>query len=689
VTGDLSQDKPLEPTDLLALGPYTVVGLIGQGGMGRVYSARAADGTRVAIKALIAHAAAREAAMPRFRRELAAARRIEGELTARVVDADLEADPPWLATEYIHGPTLMAVVDALGPLPPPAVAALAMGVASALTDIHAAGVVHRDLKPSNILLTADGLRVVDFGIARTSDGTTLTGGNWTLGTPAFMAPEQVVGEPVVAATDVFTLGSVLVYAATGEPPFGRDEATAVMYRTVHDAPELTGVLEPLRAVVEDCLEKDPSARPTPAEVIDRTFALLGRAPARRLAEEDGADGSGPAAETVVTPVLDPPPPRAERPAYDDEPSWDGPVLRRPASAAPSGVTAWEDPLLPRAERPTHEDEPSWDGPVFPRAAPGGSATWDDPAIPWAADAATDASSGPATEEDFAPSAAVFGAGSGFGTGSGPDSHAGTSLGPAFGAGTGLGVRSDATPKRRFRRGVPRSRRAVILTVGAMVAAAATIAAVAVSTQRSGSAPQPGQQMSLGAAPRPAGSEAGRSSHQPSGSGAAPAPGRGSTGTGPAALPGRFVAGPGCAASPWSDTVRSLPAGDQFVPNVTGGDPQCGGVAAAFRKSGSTTVTDAGFTWEFHLRRAARCTLSIYVAAIDSSSGGAIYELTAAGTTTQFAVNQAMVRGQWVQPAAAAGVRLPDGVLRLRLTDAGGFVGDRFHVTASSVRADCC
>src|SRR5258708_7086592 len=254
VTGDVSQSMPLQPTDSLSFGRYTVVGLIGQGGMGRVYSARAADGTRVAIKALIAHAAAEDAALPRFHRELAAARRIEGDLTARVGDAALDADPPWLATEYIQGPTLTAVVGSLGPLPPPVVSALAMGIASALVDIHAAGVVHRDLKPSNILLAQDGLRVVDFGIARTADAITLTGPGWTLGTPAFMAPEQIVGQPVEAPADVFALGAVLSYAATGEPPFGVDEATTVMYRTVHDAPTLDGIAEPLRGVVEACLD---------------------------------------------------------------------------------------------------------------------------------------------------------------------------------------------------------------------------------------------------------------------------------------------------------------------------------------------------------------------------------------------------------------------------------------------------
>jgi hypothetical protein len=154
------------------------------------------------------------------------------------------------------------------------------------------------------------------------------------------------------------------------------------------------------------------------------------------------------------------------------------------------------------------------------------------------------------------------------------------------------------------------------------------------------------------------------------------------------LPGAFVIGPGCPASRFGGTVRSIPAADQFVPNVTGGDPECGGVAAAFRKSGSLTPTNAGFTWEFHLHRAASCTLSVYIADIDASSGIALYELTTGETTSRFEVNQGVQKGQWVQPASVGTLQLPDGALQLRLTDASGFTGDRFHVTASSVRANC-
>ncbi|HEU5333168.1 MAG TPA: serine/threonine-protein kinase [Actinocrinis sp.] len=589
VTGDASETRPLQPTDQLSFGPYTVVGLLGQGGMGRVYTARAADGARVAIKALVAAPAARDAALPRFRRELAAARRIEGELTARVVDADLEADPPWLATEYIQGPTLTTVVGALGPLPPPAVSALAVGVASALTDIHAAGVVHRDLKPSNILLTSDGLRVVDFGIARTADGTTLTGPGWTLGTPAFMAPEQVVGRPVDAPADVFALGSVLVYAATGDPPFGSDEATTVMYRTVHDAPELGGMSGRLRSVVEACLDKDPQARPTPADVIDRTLELLGYVPSR----PEPPDGER-AATTVMTPVLDP----AQRTSAGSAALADDPPRDRTRALS----------FRKLLSRKTGATEPDSVGTI-----PG----------PFSAPPAGD------------------------GFGPGPE-------------GSGRGM-------------LPRGRKRALIVGGFAVLFAVSATLAALAANHNGGARQPdGRQLSLGSG----------TSHAPTASPQTQA------GRGAAALPGSFATGPGCAASPWADIVQVLPPADQLVQNVGGGDPRCGGVAAAFRKSGVMAAADSGFVWEFHLNRAATCTLSIYIANTAASSGSALYEVSAGGAITQFRVNQGLAKGQWVQPAAVSGLAVPDGAVRLRLTDAGAFAGDNFHVTASSVRADC-
>jgi hypothetical protein len=154
------------------------------------------------------------------------------------------------------------------------------------------------------------------------------------------------------------------------------------------------------------------------------------------------------------------------------------------------------------------------------------------------------------------------------------------------------------------------------------------------------------------------------------------------------LPQRFVTGPGCPASPYADTVQTVPAADQYVPNVGGGDPECGGVAATFRKSGATMPAAGGFAWEFKLHRAAQCTLSIYIANTNSSSGVALYQVTVAGTTTPLRLNQGQAKGVWVQPQALRALNATDGNVRLMLTDAGAYVGDRFHVTASSVRADC-
>jgi len=631
VTGDASQARPLEPTDSLSFGPYTVVGLIGQGGMGRVYAARAADGTRVAIKALVAHAAARDAALPRFQRELAAARRISGELTARVVDADLDADPPWLATEYIQGPALSTVLESLGPLPSAAVTALALGIASALVDIHAAGVVHRDLKPANILLASDGLRVVDFGIARTADGITLTGPGWTLGTPAYMAPEQVVGETAQAPADVFALGSILVCAATGSPPFGLDEATTVMYRTVHDTPVLDGVAEPLRGVVEACLDKDPARRPTATAVIERLLGLLGLGlgPAQSVTvpTQSATAPTGPAAaptQSVAVPTEpEPVPPETTQLA-----------VTQPETAQPQSpfVLAGLDPettITPSMYPPLKSAE---------TAVPAGEATQEVSVVPVAVSVVP-----------------VFPA---------PADSGGVGLYPYSEFPTDDGREPGAQgPGRRF---ALRAHKRVIagVALGTVLVVSGIFAALAATGQhKNQAAAKGGGQVSPGAAVP--------------GSSAASAP-----------LPHRFVTGAGCAASPWADTVQAIPATDQPVPNVGGGDPECGGAAVTFRKSGAIAPTAAGFTWEFKLRRAAHCTLSIYIANTNSSSGVALYQVTVAGKTTPFQLNQALVKGAWVQPKTVNGLALADGTVRLVLTDAGAYTGDRFHVTASAVRADC-
>ncbi|MFJ7155199.1 serine/threonine-protein kinase [Streptomyces sp. NPDC101118] len=260
------------------IGGYRLLARLGAGGMGQVYLARSERGRTVAVKLVRPELAERAEFRARFRQEVAAARRVGGEWTAPVLDADTEAPVPWLATGYVAGPSLSAVVARqFGPLPERSVRILAAGLAYALQDIHAAGMVHRDLKPSNVLVTLDGPRVIDFGIARAlagDPGHTRTGE--LVGSPGFMAPEQVRGGAVTAACDVFCLGSLLAYAASGRLPFGEAEGAggvaALLLRIADAEPDLTGVPEALRPLVRDCLHKDPGARPTPADVLARVGA---------------------------------------------------------------------------------------------------------------------------------------------------------------------------------------------------------------------------------------------------------------------------------------------------------------------------------------------------------------------------------------------------------------------------------
>ena len=297
--------RPLLPHDPDRVGPYRLEAVLGQGGMGRVFLARDVrpdyDGP-VALKVLSRTGDA--TAWTRFRRELAAARRVCGTGTARVLDGDPEADPPWLATEYITGPTLDQLVAARGPLGAQAAAALAVGVAGALAEIHAAGVVHRDLKPANIILAADGPRVVDFGIARTSDATTLSVTGWTMGTPGYMAPEQIA-EPrgIGPAVDVFALGAVLVFATTGASPYAGGDPATVIYRIVHGAPNIDGVPGELRELVSACLAHDPAARPRLETVAASGLRLVDELEARDpTAAEETLVPSGAADPTLRTPL---------------------------------------------------------------------------------------------------------------------------------------------------------------------------------------------------------------------------------------------------------------------------------------------------------------------------------------------------------------------------------------------------
>ncbi|MFG3152289.1 serine/threonine-protein kinase [Streptomyces sp. NPDC048219] len=260
------------------IGAYRLLGRLGAGGMGQVYLARSDRGRTVAVKLVREELAAQEEFRQRFRQEVESARRVGGYWTAPVLDADTEAAVPWVATGYVAGPSLQQVVGHdHGALPERSVRTLAAGLAHALQDIHAAGIVHRDLKPSNVLVTIDGPRVIDFGIARaletvTDGGLTRTGA--LVGSPGFMAPEQVRGDRITPACDVFCLGSVLAYAATGDLPFGTANSGvhALMFRIAQEEPDLEGVPEGIADLVRDCLKKDPAARPSLAAVLERTGA---------------------------------------------------------------------------------------------------------------------------------------------------------------------------------------------------------------------------------------------------------------------------------------------------------------------------------------------------------------------------------------------------------------------------------
>ncbi|MFE9998883.1 serine/threonine-protein kinase [Streptomyces avermitilis] len=333
------------------IGAYRLLARLGAGGMGQVYLARSDRGRTVAVKLVRQQLAEQDEFRARFRQEVQAARRVGGHWTAPVLDADTEAAIPWVATGYVAGPTLQTVVGSdHGALPERSVRILAAGLAHALQDIHAAGLIHRDLKPSNVLVTIDGPRVIDFGIARaletvTDGGLTRTGA--LVGSPGFMAPEQVRGDRVTPACDVFCLGSVLAYAATGALPFGTASSGvhALMFRIAQEEPDLTGVPEGLADLVRECLRKDPAARPPLERILERTGA-----------EDTVADGRSrdpwlPSALVAqlgrhAVRLLD-----AEDPETDEEPERESAAT---ASAPTAGASAGGAPAAPA-------DTPVWPG----------------------------------------------------------------------------------------------------------------------------------------------------------------------------------------------------------------------------------------------------------------------------------------------------------------------------------------
>jgi serine/threonine protein kinase len=287
--------KPLEPGDPLRLGRFELLGRLGEGGQGVVYLGRGTNPgeDRVAIKVLRSTVDA--TVLERLARELDAIHQVQPFVTAGVIEASAEGDRRFVVSEFIEGPTLQERIDARGPLPEGDLQRLAVGTATALTAIHGAGVMHRDFKPANVLLGPDGPRVVDFGIARLNDVATITSG--LIGTPSYVAPEQLAGARPTSAVDVFAWALTMIYAATGRLAFGADSVPAVMHRIMYEEPDLSGLPPSLRTIVRECLAKDPARRPTARDLllrlVDPSAQRIPAGPIGPVAPLDSIPGHGP------------------------------------------------------------------------------------------------------------------------------------------------------------------------------------------------------------------------------------------------------------------------------------------------------------------------------------------------------------------------------------------------------------
>src|SRR6201994_984628 len=261
------------------IGPFTIIGRLGAGAMGQVFFARSTAGRLVAVKTIRVELAEEAGFRARFAREVAAASRVSGVFTAAVIEADPDADLPWVATAYVPAPSLSMLVKKAGPLPVPAVRWLAAGCAEALQSIHGAGLLQRDVKPSNVLVAPDGPRVIDFGVARASERVQLTTTRGAAGTPAYMAPEQARDASQASpASDIFSLGATLVFAATGHAPYEGDTVMDILVRLATEPPDLTGMPEELADLVAPCLQRVPRDRPTDAAILGKlgSFGISAR-----------------------------------------------------------------------------------------------------------------------------------------------------------------------------------------------------------------------------------------------------------------------------------------------------------------------------------------------------------------------------------------------------------------------------
>ncbi|MEO3812379.1 protein kinase [Sphaerisporangium sp. B11E5] len=347
----MSNPVPLRPGDPERVGEYELASRLGEGGQGVVYLGRSRTGAPVAVKLLRSDLAQNEEALARFVREVSTAERVATFCTAQVIETGVAGHRPYIVSEYIDGPTLDAVVSEDGPRRGAALYRLAIGTVTALVAIHQAGIVHRDFKPSNVLLAADGPRVIDFGIAKALDKTsTLT--SMVVGTPAYMTPEQLAGQQAGPAADMFAWAGTMIFAATGDAPFGSDSLPAVFHRIMSIEPDLTALEEPLRGIVAACLAKDAATRPSAGEVLMRLLGQPGAAapgaaaPAAMLAEGTAAaqprEPAGlrdPAAAAHEPPVPRPDaaPARREIPAQHHEPAAQ-------AREHASPFQAWAQPL---------------------------------------------------------------------------------------------------------------------------------------------------------------------------------------------------------------------------------------------------------------------------------------------------------------------------------------------------------
>ncbi|WP_442905953.1 protein kinase domain-containing protein [Kitasatospora sp. NBC_00458] len=354
----------LRREDPRIVGPYRLHRRLGAGGMGVVYLGSDRRGQRVALKLIRAELAEDIEFRTRFAREIAAASKIRGGCTARVMGSDIEADRPWLATAYVPGPSLYKRVGDDGPLNWPEAARIGAALADGLVKVHEAGVVHRDLKPSNILLSPRGPRIIDFGIAWSRGASTLTHVGTAVGSPGFLAPEQVRGAAVTPATDVFAFGATLAYALTGDTPFGSGASSEVMlYRVVHEEPDLSAVPPQLAPLIRACLAKEPAERPGAAALHERLSELAARGstagggpfgrnrgPADDGAAREGAPDRGPAEQGGTAPAGPPGPPGPSRggaPRGAPEP----PPVRGPRHAPPAPSRRASRPPSRAAFRP--------------------------------------------------------------------------------------------------------------------------------------------------------------------------------------------------------------------------------------------------------------------------------------------------------------------------------------------------